>query len=83
MVEVTSGDMFFLFEAADAVFDNERMANDFKSDGTSTLKRGGRVAGTTEVDVGKSVGRGSGESWSVEILLKTKVILEKDIVERR
>jgi hypothetical protein len=59
------------------------MTNDFESDGTSTPRKRDRVAGTTEVGVGKSVGGGPGESRRVEVLLKTKVILEKDVVERR
>ena len=82
MVEVISGDMSLLFEAADTVFDNAKMTNEFGSE-TSTPKRRDRVAGTTEVGVGKSVCGGPGESRRKGILLKTKVILEKDIVERR
>ena len=82
MVEVISGDMSLLFEAADTVFDNAKMTNEFGSE-TSTPKRRDRVAGTTEVGVGKSVCGGPGESRREGILLKTKVILEKDVLEWR
>jgi hypothetical protein len=82
MVEVISGDMSLLFEAADTVFDNAKMTNEFGSE-TSTPKRRDRVAGTTEVGVGKSVCGGPGERRRERILLKTKVILEKDVVEWR
>ena len=81
MVEVTSSDMSLLFEAADTVFDDTRMKNEFGSDSASTP--GGqddRIAGTIEVGVGKSVFGGAGKDRGKEILLKTKVVLEKDVV---
>jgi hypothetical protein len=81
MVEVTSSDLTLLFEAPDTVFDATRMTNEFGSDDTSTPGRRDRVAGTTEVGVGKSVCGRKGECRSVDILLKTKVVLEKDVVE--
>ena len=53
MVKVTSNDMVLLFEAPDTVFDDERMADKFESDGATT-ERQDRIAGTTEVGVGKA-----------------------------
>ena len=82
MVEVVSSDMVLLFEAPDTVFDEARMASEFGSDsdfpppGTR-----GNVVGTTEVGVGKRISEGSGDTQRAEILLKTKVVLEKDVVE--
>ena len=79
MVEVTSSDMSLLSEAPGTEFDDERMTNEFGSDGAPTPGRQGRIVGTTEVGVGKSVG-GAGKSRRREILLKPKVVLEKDIM---
>ncbi|KAF9650934.1 hypothetical protein BDM02DRAFT_1001325 [Thelephora ganbajun] len=79
MVEVASSDMYLLFETPHTVFDSARMTNEFGSDGTSTSGRRRRVAGTTEVGVGKNVGMGRGEGQRTEILLKTKVVLERDV----
>ena len=80
MVDVTSSDMSLLFEAQDVVFDEARMTNEFGSDSVFRPGRGDRIAGTTEVGVGKSV-RGPDGSRRAEILLKAKVVLEKDVVE--
>ena len=79
MVEVTSSDMVLLFEAPDTVFDDARMADEFESDDTTTSERQDRIAGTTEVGVGKSISEGAGKG-PTEILLKTKVVLERDVV---
>ena len=81
--EVTSSDMTLLFATPGAGFDDVGMTNELGSGGRSTPGRRDRVAGTTEVGVGKSVCGGPGESRRAEILLKTKVVLEKDIVEGR
>ena len=83
MVEVISSNMYLLAEASDSVFDDARMIDEYGSDGASTPGRQDRVAGTTEVGVGKSVCGGSGEGRRVEVLLKTKVVLEKDVVGPR
>ena len=79
MVEVTSSDMILLSEAPDTVFDDARMADEFESDGVTTSERQDRIAGTTEVGVGKSISEGAGKG-PTEILLKTKVVLERDVV---
>ncbi|KAF9649038.1 hypothetical protein BDM02DRAFT_3268970 [Thelephora ganbajun] len=82
MVEVTSSDMALLFEAPDTVFDDARMVNDFGSDSASAsiTERRDSVAGTMEVGVGKIICGGPGETRRREVLLKTKVVLEKDVV---
>ena len=80
-VEVTSSDMFLLFEAPGNMFDGTKMTDEYGSDATPTPDGLGRIAGTTEVGVGKNVCGGPGESRRPEILLKTKVVLEKDVVE--
>ena len=80
-VEVMSSDMTLLFEAAGAVFDGMRMTDEFGSDGAPIPEGQDRIAGTTEVGVGKSVSGGPGESRRAYILLKTKVVLEKDVRE--
>lgn len=81
MVEVTSSDMFLLFETPGAVFDDARMTDEFGPGGASTPGEQDGIAATTEVGVGKNVSEGSGKARHTEILLKTKVVLEKDIVE--
>ena len=78
-VEVASSDMSLLFETPGTLFDNARMISDFGSDGAPTLGRQDRVAGTTEVGVEKRI-CDVGESSRTEILLKTKVVLEKDVM---
>ena len=80
MVDVTSSDMALLFEIPDTVFDEARMADEFESDGDSEGGGQDRIAGMTEVGVEKSTCGKPGEARRVEILLKTKVVLEKDIV---
>lgn len=82
MVEVTSSDMSLLFEAPDTVFDDTRMANELGSDNAPVpggLKD--KIAGTMEVGVEKRIsGGGPGKIGRAKILLKTKVVLEKDLV---
>ena len=80
MVDVTSSDMGLLFEAPDSVFDEARMIDEFEPGGGSKRGRRNRIAGTTEVGVEKSICRNPGEARRAEILLKTKVVLEKDVV---
>ena len=79
-VEVTSKDMSLLFEAPGTTFNDARMIDEFGPDGGSTPGRRDIIAGTTEVGVGKSMCGRAGESRRTEILLKTKVVLEKDII---
>jgi len=79
MVEVTSSDMTLLFGAPGTAFDGAKMDRDYVSNRTSAPGRRDKVAGTTEVGVGKSTRTGPGESRREEILLKTKVVLEKDL----
>jgi len=74
MVEVTSSDMSLLFEAPGTEFDGARMIDEFESG------RQDKVVGVTEVGVRKSVCGGPGEGRRVEILLRTKVVLEKDVM---
>ena len=83
MVDVLSSDMSLLFEAPNAVFDEARMANEFGSDSASVPGGQDRIAGTTEVGVEKIIRGGPGGNLRVETLLKTKVVLEKDVVGDR
>jgi len=78
MVDVTSSDMSLLFEAPDTVFDNARMTSEFGSGGPFVLGRQDRIVGTTEVGVGKSISS-AGKGRRTQILLKTKVVLKKDV----
>jgi len=77
-VEITSSDMSLLFEPPGTLFDGGRMTNEFESCGLVPRARD-RIAGTTEVGVGKSM-RGAGKGRRTEILLRTKVVLEGDIM---
>ena len=81
MVDVVSSDMSLLFEAPDTVYDDGKMASEFWTDGGPPPSTRGKVVGTTEVGVGKRISGGSGDVRRAEILLKTKVVLEKDVVE--
>ena len=80
LVDVSSSDMSLLFEIPGAIFDGTRMADEFASNSTPVSPGGrDRIAGVTELGVGKSVRGGPGEAQHTEILLKTKVVLEKDV----
>ena len=81
MVEVTSSDMSLLFEATDTIFDDTKMTNDFGSSDGSTPGKQDKIVGTTEVGVGKSICDGVGKGRRMEILLKPKVVLERDVVK--
>ena len=83
MIDVMSSDVTLLFEAPNAVFDEARMANEFGSDSASVPGGQDRIAGTTEVGVEKIIRGGPGGNLRVETLLKTKVVLEKDVVGDR
>ena len=83
-VEVTSSDMFLLFETPGVAYDQAKMSNEFKSDGVPALKkdefgRRYRIAGTTEVGIGKKISGRAGEDQRTEILLKTNVVLNMDV----
>ena len=80
MLEVTSSDLSLLFEAPNTVFDGARMTNEFGSDISSPLGSRDRIVGTTEVGVGKSTSGRAGKSRQMKVLLKAKVVLEKDVV---
>ena len=76
-IEVTSSDMSLLFDAPDTRFDDAKMANEFESDGGKQ----DRIAGTIEVGVGKSICEGAEKGRRGEVLLKTRVVLEKDVMD--
>jgi len=80
MVDVTSSNMALLFEAPETVFDEARMTNDFGSDSAFIPGRRNKIAGTTEVGVQKIIRGGPDETRRAEILLKPKVVLERDAV---
>lgn len=77
MVDISSSDMCLLFENSCTTFDGTRMTKEYESDENSGQDT---VAGTTEVGVEKSIGR-RGEPPLTQVLLKTKVVLEKDLAE--
>ena len=80
-VDIISSDLSLLFENPGAVFDGARMSDEFEPDGGPIPGRRDRIAGTTEVGIEKSICGRAGESRRTEILLKPKVVLEKDVVE--
>ena len=81
MVDVTSSDMFLLSETPGTRFEDARMDDEFGSNCASAPGKCDMIVGTTEVGVGKSVFGRVGESRRTEILLKTNVVLEKDVVD--
>ena len=82
MVEITSSDMFPLSIAPRTVFDKTIMTDEFGSDeAQSTPRKQDIVAGTTEMGVTKSVCGRRGEDRRTEVLLKARVVLEKDVAE--
>jgi len=81
MVEVASSDMTLLFKEPRTVFDETSMVNEFGSDKASTPGRRDKVAGTTEVGVKKSVCGGRDKGKRTDVLLKAKVVLEKDVTD--
>ena len=80
LVEVTSSEVFLLYGIPGTRFDDVTMTDEFGSGSTYTHGRQDEVAGTTEVGVGKSICGKTGEDRRMGILLKTKVVLEKDVV---
>ncbi|KAF9783734.1 hypothetical protein BJ322DRAFT_1109583 [Thelephora terrestris] len=79
MTEITSSDVSLLSEAPGTVFLDARMVNEFGSDISSNLRSCNRIVGTTEVGVGKGTS-GGGKTRHTKVLLKTKVVLEKDVL---
>jgi hypothetical protein len=79
MVDIISSDMYLLFETPGTVFDDMRMAKETEFYKTSTLGGKDIVVGTTEVGVERNVGEGQGEDQRIEILLKVRVVWEKDL----
>jgi hypothetical protein len=79
MVDITSGDMYLLFAAPSTVFDERKMTEEYESDGPPAHRRQDKVAGTTQVGVWKSVSGRQGQGRRTEILLKARVILERDV----
>ena len=81
MADITSSDIRLLFETPRTDFDDRRMARECESGEAPILERQNKVAGTTEVGVEKSVCGARGEGRRTEVLLKAKVVLEKDLAD--
>lgn len=79
MVEITSSDMYLLYEAPRTTFDHARMTEECEPDGASTPRGQDMVAGTTEVGIQKCVCGRQGEDMRTQVLLKAKVVLEQDL----
>ena len=77
--DVTSSDMCLLFELPSTLFDDTRMTKEYEPHEGSTPKGQEKVVGTTEVGVEKCVHGRRGERPRTGVLLKTKVVLEKDL----
>ena len=80
MADITSSDMCLLFETPRTDFEDTRMAREYESSEAFIPGRQNKVAGTTEVGVERSVYGARGEGRRTEVLLKAKVVLEKDLV---
>jgi len=80
MIDVTSSDMSLLYENPETMFDDAKMINEFGSDSAYKPGKRDKIAGTTEVGVKKIAYGGPGEAPQVGILLKPKVVLERDVV---
>jgi len=78
MVDVASSDLSLLYGYPGAMFDKTKMTNEFGSDSACKPGKEGKIAGTTEVGVEKSI-CGQGETRRAETLLKVKVVLKKDL----
>lgn len=80
MADVTSSDMSLLLVTPLTVFDGTRMIEECESGKNSTPRGQEKVVGITEVGIEKSTGR-RGEPRHTEVLLKAKVVLEKDLAD--
>ena len=84
MADITSSDMCLLFETPRTDFDDTRMEREYESGEAFIPGRQNKVAGTTEVGVEKRVSGGRGEGLrQTEVLLKAKVLLDRDLAELR
>ena len=82
MQDILSCDMCLLYETPScSLFDARRMTREVESDDGPIPRGQDKVAGTTEVGLEKSVSLGRGKDRRAQILLKTKVVLEKDLVD--
>ena len=79
MVDVASSDLSLLYGHPDTMFNKAKMTNKLESDGACKPGKEGKIVGTTEVGVEKSICE-QGETRHAETLLKVKVVLEKDVV---
>ena len=79
MVDVMSSDVPLLFRAPGTLFDEGRTVNKSDPGNATTPGRRDKISGTKEVAVGKSVWGGLGKGRRTEVLLKAKVVLEKDV----
>lgn len=81
MVDIKSSDMYLLFETPLTVFDKMRVKKEFRSNGREARQGRDKVAGTTRVGVWKTVGGRQGEGRRTEVLLKARVVLERDLID--
>ena len=79
MVDITPCDMFLLFGTPSTVFDERKMTEEFE-DGPPARHLRDKVAGTTEVGVWKTVGGRQDQGQRTEVLLKARVVLERDLI---
>ena len=79
MADITSTDMYLIFVAARATFNDTWMSKEFESDESLTSHGRDKVAGTTGVGVAKKLWGARGEAKRMKYLLKTKVVLESDL----
>lgn len=79
MVDILSCDMCLLIESPCTTFDEKWMTKEVESYESS--RRRDKVAGTTGVGVWKSVGARQSGGQRTKVLLKTRVILERDVTD--
>lgn len=81
IVDIISSDMCLLFETPFTAYNDLRMAKEIDQFDDRIPGGEDAVAATTEVGVGKCVGERQGEGRRMEVLLKAKVVLEKDLTD--
>ena len=87
-LDINSSDMFLLFATRGTAFNDETMNNEYGSDSIPTPgkqdERGRRyrIAGTTEVGLGKSICEGPSKDRCTVILLKVNVVLNTDVATK-
>ena len=79
--DITSSDMYLLFESPHALFDETKMSRGIESDEHSPPRGQAKVAGTIEVGIGKTVCGREIEGPRIVVLLKPKVALENDLAD--